>query len=154
MVSLAVCHRFRDYAEAGRLAVRIDTDGDRFVEGLDSETSRAVLARHGGPEACRHCGERELGWLVGPGVSAAAIFHLRDQLDEAGFYKVRIVASSGFSVEKCRTVGRLDPPVDIVGTGSYLPRDWPDTYATADITAYDGDDRVKAGREFLLLDEH
>ena len=41
-------------------------------------------------------------------------------------------------------------PIDVVGTGSYLPSIWSETYATADIVAYDGVPRVKVGREFLL----
>ena len=38
----------------------------------------------------------------------------------------------------------------IVGTGSYLPDRWTETYATSDIVAYDGKPLVKVGREFLL----
>jgi nicotinate phosphoribosyltransferase len=38
----------------------------------------------------------------------------------------------------------------VIGTGSYLPELWSETYATADIIAYDGVPMVKAGREFLL----
>ena len=38
----------------------------------------------------------------------------------------------------------------MIGTGSYLPELWSETYATADIIAYDGKPMVKAGREFLL----
>ena len=41
-------------------------------------------------------------------------------------------------------------PIDVVGTGSYLPDRWSETYATADIVAYDGKPQVKVGREFLL----
>jgi len=41
-------------------------------------------------------------------------------------------------------------PIDVIGTGSYLPESWSETYATADIIAYDGEPMVKAGREFLL----
>ena len=41
-------------------------------------------------------------------------------------------------------------PIDVIGTGSYLPELWSETYATADIIAYDGKPMVKAGREFLL----
>ena len=41
-------------------------------------------------------------------------------------------------------------PIDVIGTGSYLPEMWSETYATADIIAYDGEPMVKAGREFLL----
>jgi nicotinate phosphoribosyltransferase len=41
-------------------------------------------------------------------------------------------------------------PVDVIGTGSYLPIKWTETYATADVVEYDGVPRVKVGREFLL----
>jgi nicotinate phosphoribosyltransferase len=41
-------------------------------------------------------------------------------------------------------------PLDVVGTGSYIPERWNETYATADIIAYNGQERVKMGREFLL----
>ncbi len=41
-------------------------------------------------------------------------------------------------------------PIDVVGTGSFLPEYWPETYATADIIEYDGVAMVKLGREFLL----
>jgi nicotinate phosphoribosyltransferase len=37
-----------------------------------------------------------------------------------------------------------------VGTGSFIPDAWGETYATADIISYDGVPRVKVGREFLL----
>ena len=43
-----------------------------------------------------------------------------------------------------------DAPIDMIGTGSYLPDNWSETYATADIIDYDGASRVKIGREFLL----
>ena len=43
-----------------------------------------------------------------------------------------------------------EAPIDVVGTGSYLPEQWSETYATADIIAYDGQPMVKAGREFLM----
>ncbi len=42
--------------------------------------------------------------------------------------------------------------IDVVGTGSFIPESWGETYATADIVAYDGENRVKIGREFLLRD--
>jgi nicotinate phosphoribosyltransferase len=75
---------------------------------------------------------------------------MRDALDEAGFPAVRIVASSGFGVEKCRVMADAQAPIDVVGTGSFLPEHWSETYATADIIAYGGTARVKIGREFLL----
>ena len=75
---------------------------------------------------------------------------MREALDGAGFDKVKVVASSGFNVEKCKTMAIADAPVDLVGTGSYLPDRWSETYATADIIEYDGKPSVKVGREFLL----
>ena len=148
--SLAVCRRFPDMAADGRLAVRIDTPGGRFAEGLDTPLSYAVLERHM-PDAIRgYRTEEELRYLIGPGVSAAAVHHLRDQLDEAGFKQVRIVASSGFGPAKCRVMALARAPIDMIGTGSFLPERWTETYATADIVEYDGRPRVKVGREFLL----
>ena len=41
-------------------------------------------------------------------------------------------------------------PIDVVGTGSFIPDVWTETYATADIVSYDGVPMVKVGREFLL----
>ncbi|HSK38698.1 MAG TPA: nicotinate phosphoribosyltransferase [Arenibaculum sp.] len=148
--SLDVCHRFPDLAASGRLAIRLDTPGGRFVEGLDPPGSYAVLERHV-PHAIRgYRDETQLRYLIGTGVSAAAIFHIREKLDEAGFGKVRIVASSGFGPAKCRIMAEAQAPVDVIGTGSYLPERWTETYATADIVEYDGEPRVKVGREFLL----
>ncbi len=148
--SLAVCRRFPERAAAGQLAVRIDTPGGRFLEGLDPPESYAVLERHA-PEAVRgYRDDTELRYLIGPGVSAAAIWFLREALDKAGFDKVKIVASSGFGPAKCRLMAEAQAPIDVIGSGSYLPDRWSETYATADIVAYDGVPRVKVGREFLL----
>ena len=94
--------------------------------------------------------EDELRHLIGPGVSAAAIWRFRDALDAAGFSAARIVASSGFGPAKCRMMAAAAAPIDVIGTGSFLPGEWGETYATADIIAYDGVPRVKVGREFLL----
>jgi nicotinate phosphoribosyltransferase len=148
--SLAVCRRFPEKAAAGKVAVRLDTHGGRFVEGLDTQASYAVLERHVPRAVRQYRTESELRWLYGTGVTAAAIYHMREQLDDAGFDKVRIVASSGFNIEKCKVMGSVKAPIDVVGTGSYLPGGWSETYATADIISYDGTVTVKTGREFLL----
>ena len=89
-------------------------------------------------------------YLVGTGVSAAAIWRTREALDAAGFPRVRIVVSSGFGVDKCRVMADTHAPIDVVGTGSFIPDEWHETYATADIVQYDDEARVKVGREFLL----
>jgi nicotinate phosphoribosyltransferase len=148
--SLEVCRRFPELAAAGRLAVRLDTHGGRFLEGLDPQESYAVLERHAPLAVRRYRNDAELRILTGTGVSAAAVYYMREQLDQAGFPKVRIVASSGFDVQKCKVMAEIGAPIDAVGTGSYLPDTWKETYATADIVEYDGVASVKVGREFLL----
>jgi nicotinate phosphoribosyltransferase len=148
--ALAVCHRFPELAASGRLSIRIDTHGGRYVEELDPARSYAVLEAHS-PQAIRgYRTEQELRYLIGTGVSAAALWHVRRRLDAAGFPGVKIVASSGFTPAKCRVMAMAEAPIDVVGTGSYLPDLWTETYATADIVSYDGQPLVKAGREFLL----
>jgi nicotinate phosphoribosyltransferase len=148
--TLEVCTHFAEMAKAEKISVRLDTHGGRFLEGLDPQTSYAVLERHAPGAIRRFRSDAELRHLVGTGVSAAAIWHVRDALDAAGFNRVKIVASSGFGVEKCRVMADAKAPIDVVGTGSFLPEHWSETYATADIVAYDGLARVKIGREFLI----
>ena len=148
--AVAVCRRFPELATAGRLAFRMDTPGGRYCEGLDLARSYEVLERHA-PQSIRgYRTEAELRHLVGTGVTAAAIWRLREALNGVGFATAQIVASSGFGPEKCRIMAAADAPIDVIGTGSYLPELWSETYATADIVAYDGQPMVKAGREFLL----
>ena len=148
--ALEVCRRFPDVAQSGRLAMRLDTHGGRYVEGLDLGKSYAVLERNAPLSLRGYRTEQELRYLTGTGVSAAAIWHMREELDRAGFAQVRIVASSGFTPAKCKTMAVANAPIDTVGTGSYLPEVWTETYATSDIVEYDGQPSVKVGREFLL----
>lgn len=147
---LEVCRRFPELAAAGRMQVRLDTHGGRYLEGLDPAESYAVMDRRAPGAIRRYRSETELRYLVGTGVSAASIWRMREALDEAGFPRVRIVVSSGFGVAKCRVMADTRAPIDVVGTGSFLPDDWHETYATADIVDYGGESRVKVGREFLL----
>ncbi|MGE0716234.1 MAG: nicotinate phosphoribosyltransferase, partial [Alphaproteobacteria bacterium] len=148
--ALEVCRRFPDLVSAGRLSFRLDTHGGRYVEGLDLNSSYAVLDRHVPRSIKGYRTETELRHLVGTGVSAAAIWHLRERLDAEGCPAARIVASSGFTPAKCKAMAIAEAPVDVIGTGSYLPEVWTETYATADIVSYDGVPSVKVGREFLL----
>jgi nicotinate phosphoribosyltransferase len=147
---LAVCDRFAALAAAGRLSVRLDTHGGRFLEGLDPAESYAVLERHAPGAIRRYRSDAELRMLVGTGVSAASIWRMREALDAAGHGGVRITVSSGFGVDKCRVMADAHAPIDLVGTGSFIPDHWHETYATADIVSYDGVAMVKLGREFLL----
>ena len=148
--AVAVCRRFPEMAAAGRVSIRLDTHGGRYAEGLDLQKSYEVLDRNA-PRAIRdYRTEGEMRHLVGTGVTAAAIWHLRETLDAAGFPMAKITASSGFTPGKCRVMALAQAPVDTIGTGSYLPDQWSETYATADIVEYDGKPSVKVGREFLL----
>jgi nicotinate phosphoribosyltransferase len=147
---LMVCRAFKTLANKGTLSLRLDTHGGRYIEGLDVAGSYAILERNC-PDAIRgYRTEQELRYLIGTGVSAAAVWHLREMLDNEGFENVKIVASSGFGPEKCKVFSLANVPVDVIGTGSYLPSRWSETYATADIISYGGKSQVKLGREFLL----
>jgi len=148
--ALTVCRRFPEMASKGNLSFRLDTHGGRFVEGLGPQESYAVLERFAPVAVRRYRSDKELHILTGTGVSAAAIFHFREKLDDAGFDAVKIVASSGFDVDKCQIMADVGAPVDVIGTGSFLPGNWTETFATSDIVAYGGKPMVKAGREFLL----
>ena len=149
--SLAVCARFPELAASG---ASFRSGSTRMAAGSSRASARPRATRcwnatrpaRSGATAARP----SLRYLVGTGVSAAAIWHTREALDAAGYRKVRIVASSGFGVDKCRVMADARAPIDVVGTGSFIPDSWHETYATADIVEYDGVPMVKLGREFLL----
>jgi nicotinate phosphoribosyltransferase len=88
--------------------------------------------------------------LFGTGVSLASVIKLRQTLDQAGFSACRIVASSGFNLFKCKMFGNARAPVDTIGTGSFIPENMNETFATADVFMYDGQFNIKVGREKLF----
>jgi nicotinate phosphoribosyltransferase len=148
--------------------IRLDTHGGRFAEGLDYEKAVDTVGGWLGVTGEYNIVEKVLGQrafqldpnnilvdkvrriLFGKGVSVASIIHVRRALDGAGFQQARIVGSSGFDPQKCQVMGAANAPLDLVGTGSFLPATLSETYATADIIAYGGVRRVKIGREFLF----
>jgi nicotinate phosphoribosyltransferase len=148
--------------------VRLDTHGGRFAEGLDYEKSVDTVGHWLGVSGEYNIVEQVLGGrafqldpnnilvdkvrriLFGKGVSVASIIHVRRALDNAGYKQAQIVASSGFDPQKCQVMGAAKAPLNLVGTGSFLPATLTETYATADIIAYNGVRRVKVGREFLF----
>jgi nicotinate phosphoribosyltransferase len=170
--ALACAAWFYDEAGLGQsdkqFSVRLDTHGMRFAEGLDYERSVASVGEWLGVAGEYNIVEKVLGQrafqldpnnilvdkvrriLFGKGVSVASIIHMRRALDKAGYRAAKIVGSSGFDPQKCQVMGAAKAPIDLVGTGSFLPATLSETYATADIIAYDGKARVKLGREFLL----
>ncbi len=148
--------------------IRLDTHGGRFAEGLDYEKSVDLVGEWLNVKGEYSIVETVLGGrafqmdpnnilvdkvrriLFGKGVSVASIIYARRALDDAGYKSAMIVASSGFDPQKCQIMGAAKAPLDMVGTGSFLPATLTETYATADIINYDGVARVKTGREFLL----
>ncbi|QCE33835.1 nicotinate phosphoribosyltransferase [Acetobacteraceae bacterium] len=148
--AIEVAEYFPELVAQGRCWVRLDTHGGRFLEGLDPQSSYAVIQRHTPDVIRRYRSERELQYLVGTGVSAAAIWKMREALDAVNLQKVKILGSSGFNADKCIVMRDAKAPLDAIGTGSFLPATWSETYATADIVKYDGVKKVKIGREFLL----
>lgn len=170
--SLRCAKWFYDEAKldkAGKtFGVRLDTHGGRFAQGLDYEKSVEVVGQWLNVMGEYSIVEQVLGGrafqmdpsnilvdkvrriLFGKGVSVASVIHARQALDQAGYKSAQIVASSGFDPQKCQIMGAAKAPVNMVGTGSFLPATLTETYATADIIAYGDVRRVKVGREFLL----
>ncbi len=154
--------------EGKSFGVRLDTHGGRFAEGLDYERSVDVVGHWLKVSGEYNIVEHVVGGrafqldpgnilvdkvrriLFGKGVSVANIIHMRQSLDKAGYKSARIVGSSGFDPQKCQIMGAANAPLDVVGTGSFLPATLGETYATADIIKYNGKRRVKLGREFLF----
>ena len=158
----------RDTNGTRTLSLRLDTHGDRFAEGLSYEKSVEIVTNWlhvvNEYEAVRYImGEeaydadtlnvvkdRVRRVLFGTGVSVAAVIRMRQALDAAGFNAARIVASSGFNLFKCKMFGNARAPVDMIGTGSFIPEAFGDTFATADVFMYDGKFDIKVGREKLF----
>ena len=86
----------------------------------------------------------ELGEFEPTGVNERLVRKVRAALDEAGFERVRIVASGGFTVEKIERFEAHGVPVDAYGIGSSLIRGANDF--TADVVVTDGKPSAKAGR--------
>ena len=78
------------------------------------------------------------------GVNERLVLKVRDALDTAGFGRVRIVVSGGFTVEKIRVFEERGIPVDAYGVGSSLIRGANDF--TADVVLTDGQPAGKFGR--------
>ena len=86
----------------------------------------------------------ELGDFKPTGVNERLVRKTRDALDAAGFERVRIVVSGGFTGEKIRAFEERGVPVDAYGVGSSLIRGANDF--TADVVVTDGRPAGKFGR--------
>ena len=159
-------------SEGKSFGIRLDTHGGRFAEGLDYEKSVETVGQWLGVQGEYNIVEQVLGgtarssstpttsWSTRCAASSSAracrrlpSSMCRRALDAAGYRQATIVGSSGFDPQKCQIMGAARRPLDVVGTGSFLPATLTETYATADIIAYDGVKRVKVGREFLYDDK-
>ncbi|MCD8525991.1 MAG: nicotinate phosphoribosyltransferase [Alphaproteobacteria bacterium] len=147
--SIEIANHFPAEAASSELGFRLDTHGGRYLEGLDHEKSIQVIHENAPHMMEQEWSEEELKILYGKGVSIAAIFHFKNKLAEAGFPNVRVVGSSGFNPQKCRMMAMAGAPLSGIGTGSYIPKDFAATYATADVFSYDGRRSIKVGREYL-----
>ena len=123
------------------------------METLDPASSYAVLDHHVPGAIRRYRSDAELRHLVGTGVSAAAIWRMRDALNDAGFppcrsWRVPALAwknAASWQTRRRRSMSWA-PAV-------FCPINGARPYATADIVAYGGEARVKVGREFLLKEK-
>jgi nicotinate phosphoribosyltransferase len=88
----------------------------------------------------------EMGEFKPTGVNERLVWNVRNALDEAGFERVKIVASGGFDAEKIRAFEDRGVPVDSYGVGSALIRGENDF--TADIVLTDGLPSAKIGRRY------
>mgnify|MGYP005799704247 CR=1 FL=1 len=148
--SLAVCKHFKELAQKGELGIRLDTHGGRYLQGLNEAKSWQIVNKYVNPKIIKSFNKKEITHLVGKGVSAAAIFAVKEALQNAGFPLVKIVVSSGFNIEKCKVMAQIKAPIDVVGTGSLLADNPNKTFATADIVAYNNVPLIKKGREYLI----
>jgi nicotinate phosphoribosyltransferase len=86
----------------------------------------------------------EMGDFDPRGVNERLVWKVRSALDEAGFERVKIVASGGFTVERIRAFEERGVPVDVYGVGSSLIRGANDF--TADVVLTAGKPSAKVGR--------
>ena len=148
--SLEVAARFTHLAKQGKLYVRLDTHGGRYMEGLDLDKSHAVIQRYAPHMLKQNLTDKQYKMLVKEGVSVAAVWFMREQLDRAGYRDVKILASSGFTPEKCRLFAAANAPVDMIGTGSHLPATREETFFKQEALGSKDDLGPKVGRGWTL----
>jgi nicotinate phosphoribosyltransferase len=88
----------------------------------------------------------QMGSFDPRGVNPELVRLVREALDEAGYGRVRIVVSGGFTAERIREFERQRVPVDVYGVGSSLIRGENDF--TADVVMVEGQPHAKVGRRY------
>ncbi len=135
-------------------AVRLDTSGDRVHQGGHEKPNRAlemrILSSQVRDRAAAQQALDQYGF--GPGVTIEAAYGIRDLLDSLGAKSVKLILSSGFTLEKVRAFRAATAPMDAIGTGSWVQF----SMFTSDIIeVYDNDQwqpRCKAGRRESLTE--
>ena len=88
----------------------------------------------------------KMGYVKPTGVNPQLVWNVRRALDAAGFDRIRIYVSGGFTVDKIQDFERQGVPVDGYGVGSSLFQGRFDF--TADVVKVDGKPCAKVGREY------
>jgi nicotinate phosphoribosyltransferase len=88
----------------------------------------------------------QMGTFKPTGVNPQLVWNVRRALDQAGFARVKIFVSGGFTVAKIAEFERERVPVDGYGVGSSLFQGRFDF--TADVVRVDGKPCAKVGREY------
>jgi nicotinate phosphoribosyltransferase len=142
--------KFAEYVGAGvKLISLVDFEND--CVGTSLEVARALGDRLYGVrlDTSEMLVDKSLwnqmGYFKPTGVNPQLVWNVRRALDGAGFDKVRIVVSGGFTVEKIRDFERQRVPVDGYGVGSSLFQGRFDF--TADVVLLEGTPCAKVGRE-------
>lgn len=148
--SIEVCDFFKELANTGKIGVRLDTHQARYLEGLDEKKSWQIINKYVDANVIKDFNEEEINFLIGKGVSIAAIFAVKEALKKAGYPLVKVIVSSGFNLAKCSVLSKTNAPVNTVGTGSIITEGCSNLFATADIISYNDNCSVKIGREYLI----
>ena len=110
--------------------------GDRLW-GVRLDTSHAIVDR---------ALLDQMGSFDPRGVNPELVRLVREALDEAGYGRVRIVVSGGFTADRIREFEFDRVPVDVYGVGSSLIRGENDF--TADVVMVEGKPHAKVGRRY------
>jgi nicotinate phosphoribosyltransferase len=147
--TVLAAQRFADWAPPDlNVTVLVDFDNHSVATALD--VARALGGRLWGVrlDTSETLVDRslldELGDFKPTGVNERLVRKVRGALDEAGFERVRIVVSGGFTVEKIEEFEAREVPVDAYGIGSSLLRGSNDF--TGDVVVAEGKPAAKVGR--------
>jgi len=137
-------------AEDVSIVVLVDFDNDCVTAAID--VARALGSRLWGVrlDTSNTLVDQSLWPQMGRfdprGVNPQLVWNVRRGLDGAGFERVRIVVSGGFTAEKIDAFEEAGVPVDSYGVGSALIRGENDF--TADVVLRDGAPVAKRGRAY------